>query len=98
MGKVFEMDWEPTFGKELQLTNFSQLLTTSSGRVEVRSGLAMSMFQFQMLKNDEEEELESQVHCWEPTQRLLVPTICLHIIICITQDDGENIRAVSSSD
>ena len=53
MGKVFEMDWEPTFGKELQLTNFSQLLTTSSGRVEVRSLLAMSMY-FQMLKNDEE--------------------------------------------
>ena len=77
MGKVFEMDWEPTFGKELQLTNFSQLLTTSSGRVEVRSGLAMSMFQFQMLKNDEEEELESQVHCWEPTKRLLVPTISM---------------------
>ena len=36
MGKVFEIDWEPTFGENIELRNFSQLMTTSSGRVEVR--------------------------------------------------------------
>ena len=35
MGKVFDLDWEPVFGSSLPLTNFSQLLTSSSGRVEV---------------------------------------------------------------
>ena len=36
MGKVFDLDWDPVFGTSLPLTNFSQLLTSSSGRVEVR--------------------------------------------------------------
>ena len=34
LGRVFQLDWEPLFGPTLELTNFSQLLTTSSGRVE----------------------------------------------------------------
>ena len=36
MGKVFEMDWEPNFGPVLPLTNFSQMMSVSSGGVEVQ--------------------------------------------------------------
>jgi hypothetical protein len=35
LGKVFELDWEPMFGPCLKLENFSQMLATSSGGVEV---------------------------------------------------------------
>ena len=35
MGKVFEMEWEPNFGQVLPLKNFSQLMSLSSGGVEV---------------------------------------------------------------
>ena len=35
MGKVFDLSWEPLFGPQLALTNFSQLMTVTSGGVEV---------------------------------------------------------------
>ena len=35
LGKVFDMDWEPKFCDKLKLINFSQLMTVSSGGVEV---------------------------------------------------------------
>ena len=35
MGKVFELDWEPHFSSALPLTNFSQMMSMSSGGVEV---------------------------------------------------------------
>ena len=37
MGKVFDLSWEPLFGPHLALTNFSQLMTVTSGGVEVIS-------------------------------------------------------------
>ena len=35
MGKVFEMEWEPNFSQVLPLRNFSQMMSLSSGGVEV---------------------------------------------------------------
>ena len=35
MGKVFELDWEPNFGSALPHTNFAQMMSMSSGGVEV---------------------------------------------------------------
>ena len=35
LGKVFDMDWEPYFGPQLALENFSHLMTVTSGGVEV---------------------------------------------------------------
>ena len=35
LGKVFDLDWNPEFGTELALENFSQLMTVSSGGVDL---------------------------------------------------------------
>ena len=35
MGKVFELHWEPNFGSALPLKNFAQMMSMSSGGVEV---------------------------------------------------------------
>ena len=48
MGKVFDLDWEPIFGSSLPLTNFSQLLTSSSGRVEVTE--IINYFKYKVVK------------------------------------------------
>ena len=32
---MFELDWEPNFGSALPLTNFAQMMSMSSGGVEV---------------------------------------------------------------
>ena len=36
MGKVFQKLWEPNFGPVLELTNFAQMMSLSSGGVEAR--------------------------------------------------------------
>ena len=44
MGKVFDLSWEPVFGESLALTNFSQLMTVSSGGVEVIMSIILDVY------------------------------------------------------
>ena len=52
LGKVFDNEWEPNFGDRLKLTNFSQLMTVSSGGIEVnfyyKSGIIISVSSLKM--------------------------------------------------
>ena len=69
MGKVFGLDWEPNFGPVLPLTNFSQLMSVSSGGVEV-SWEFNDYFLILIYKVDDDFS-EVEVQCWEPNKRYI---------------------------
>ena len=70
LGKVFDMDWEPYFGPQLALENFSHLMTVTSGGVEVSYGRHFALhIAFQVYFQNESELDASEVECWEPSLR-----------------------------